>query len=56
MRGVPLKTIQEQLGHTTMQMTLRYAHLSPDSMSDAVAVLDGVAERGHGNSTATERN
>lgn len=56
MRGVPLKTIQEQLGHSTVQMTLRYAHLSPDSMSDAVAVLDGVAERGHGNSTATEGN
>jgi len=42
MNGVSLQTIQQQLGHTTMQMTLRYAHLSPDSVSGAVAVLDGV--------------
>jgi len=40
MRGVSLQKIQEQLGHSTVQMTLRYAHLSPDSVSDAVAVLD----------------
>jgi integrase len=40
MKGVPLKVIQDQLGHTTMQMTLRYAHLAPDSLSSAVAVLD----------------
>ncbi|MFA5127817.1 MAG: tyrosine-type recombinase/integrase [Patescibacteria group bacterium] len=54
MRGVPLKTIQEQLGHATMQMTLRYAHLSPESVTDAVAVLDGNGARVYGNSTATE--
>lgn len=54
MRGVPLKVIQEQLGHATMQMTMRYAHLSPASVSGAVAVLDEVEgerkgpQMGHG--------
>jgi len=29
MAGVDLRTIQELLGHKTVQMTLRYAHLAP---------------------------
>lgn len=41
MRGVPLKTIQELLGHATIAMTMRYAHLSPDVKRDAVRLLDG---------------
>jgi len=40
MRGVPLKAVQELLGHATMEMTMRYAHLSPDVRRDAVCVLD----------------
>lgn len=40
MRGVPLKSVQELLGHSTMEMTMRYAHLSPEVKRDAVAVLD----------------
>lgn len=43
MRGVPLKTVQELLGHGTIEMTMRYAHLSPEVKRDAVARLDGVA-------------
>jgi site-specific recombinase XerD len=39
MRGAPLKAIQEPLGHTTIEMTMRYAHLSPQVGVDAVALL-----------------
>jgi integrase len=40
MRGVALKAVQELLGHATIDMTMRYAHLSPDVKRDAVHVLD----------------
>ncbi len=41
MRGVPMRAIMELLGHSSMTMTLRYAHLSPDSLVDAIAALQG---------------
>jgi integrase len=44
MRGVPMKAVQELLGHCTMEMTMRYAHLSADVRRDAVRLLD-VKER-----------
>jgi integrase len=40
MRGVPLKAVQELLGHATIEMTMRYAHLSPNVTRDAVRALD----------------
>ena len=43
MRGVALKAVQELLGHATIDMTMRYAHLSPDVKRDAVRLLDGPA-------------
>ncbi|MFA5393318.1 MAG: site-specific integrase [Candidatus Ratteibacteria bacterium] len=39
MRGVNLKAVQELLGHKTFNMTLRYAHLSPDHKKTAVELL-----------------
>jgi site-specific recombinase XerD len=49
MRGVPLKAVQELLGHATIEMTMRYAHLSPDVRRSAVQMLDR-----HGNTMATQ--
>lgn len=40
MRGAPIKAVQELLGHSTIEMTMRYAHLSPDARRDAVNLLD----------------
>ncbi len=36
MRAVPLCTIQELMGHATIEMTMRYAHLSPEITRDSV--------------------
>lgn len=38
-RGVPLQVVAHLLGHATIQMTLRYAHLAPNQTRDAVAKL-----------------
>ncbi len=42
-RGVPLKAVQELMGHATIEMTMRYAHLSPGVTARAVQVLDAPA-------------
>ena len=42
MRGAAMKVVQELLGHATIEMTMRYAHLSPDVPRQAVKLLDGI--------------
>ena len=42
MNGASLKDVQELLGHKTMQMTHRYAHLSQEHKKKAVNLLNGV--------------
>lgn len=40
MRGAPVRTAQELLGHSTIEMTTQYAHPTPDTRRDAVKLLD----------------
>lgn len=40
MRGASLAIVQELLGHSTIQMTMRYAHLSPEAKHEAVQLLN----------------
>ncbi len=38
--GVDLYVVKEVLGHSSIQVTEKYAHLAPHKLSDAVAVLE----------------
>ena len=42
MGGVDITTVSRLLGHKSLKMTLRYAHLSPSHIVNAVNVLDRV--------------
>lgn len=53
MRGVPIKAVQELLGHQDIQTTMRYAHLAPSVMRDAVAALTESSQR-RDNATVTK--
>jgi integrase len=39
-KGVPLNTVRDLLGHGSVGMSLRYAHLAPDQRREAVAKLN----------------
>lgn len=55
LQGAVPKAIQELAGHTAMAITMRYMHLAPAALRDAIALLDQRARLPvHGNHTATE--
>lgn len=41
MGGVQMRSIMELMGHQSMGVTLRYAHLTPQTLADAIAKLEG---------------
>jgi integrase len=50
--GVPSAEVRDMLGHSTVIMTERYAHLGPENVRTTVARLDGVMSRsGHVDTT-----
>ena len=54
MKGGSLKDVQELLGHASMAMTLRYAHLSQEHKRKAVNLLNGLtAKNGDCHKTVT---
>lgn len=60
MRGVPILTIQQLLGHTDVRQTMRYAHLSPETKATAIQLLDAPApateEDRHGQQVGSKEN
>ena len=40
MRGAPPKAMQELALHSTLAMTLRYMHLAPSALREAIALLN----------------
>ena len=52
--ATPLRQVQEWLGHSTIAMTMRYAHLAPGGGREFMDALDGpTALPGHATSAAT---
>ena len=45
--GVPLPEVRDLLGHSSVTMTERYAHLAQDNIRAAVSRLDQVSRSGH---------
>ncbi len=45
--GVPLAVVQAWMGHATIVTTMRYAHLSPDSLQMGREALEKVNQRPH---------
>jgi integrase len=49
--GVPLPQVQAWLGHSTITMTMRYAHLAPGHGADLIGVLEAPLRQPDGNRT-----
>jgi integrase len=45
MAGIPLHVVQRWLGHSTPQLTMRYAHLSPEYQAERIELLDLALEK-----------
>src|SRR5262249_17204665 len=54
MRGAPLKAVQELMGHATIEMTMRYSHLTPQMSIETVRLLDARGQHGGDMKTAAD--
>jgi integrase len=54
LRGVPILTIKELMGHRRIEMTMRYAHLTPDAKREAVKGLQSFFDERSNGKTANE--
>ncbi|NEX15444.1 MAG: hypothetical protein C1943_02105 [Halochromatium sp.] len=53
--GVPRTEIRNLLGHASITMTERYAHLAPERVRSAVANLDRVSRLSHATDSCEDR-
>lgn len=55
-RNISLQVIQHFLGHSDIRTTMRYAHLSPETLKESIQVLDQRSESCHSGVTNNENN
>jgi len=57
MQGIDLRTVQQIMGHRDIQTTMRYAHLSPEYVHEAIGRLDSVwTPYGHQRNLSKKQN
>ncbi len=57
MQGIDTRTVQQVMGHKTIKMTMRYSHLSPEYVQEAMMRLDNAwTLYGHQAKTVNESN
>jgi integrase len=52
MKAAAPKAIQDLAGHSTLTMTLRYMHLAPSALREAIGLLDDFGQPVGSNSRA----
>ena len=56
MAGRPILEVREMLGHASVTMTERYAHLAPDKLKDAARALESKSHSGHTDFFVTKKS
>ena len=54
-QGATLQEVKDLLGHSSLAMTLRYAHLAPERLRTAVSRLDGIIPEPAASTEVTRR-